>query len=155
MGPVGAKGYVAEADYPKTSRRRKAACHQDAAEAYVTTTDCYWLTQDDEANLKQYVGSTGPVSVSIKACKALFHYKKGIITAKECSSGSGHVVQIVGYGEEDGVKYWKLRNSWSKAWGEEGYFRFEYGTDVAGVCKKAGYAKTGKILKGSLPILMV
>lgn len=31
-----------------------------------------------------------------------------------------HVVVTVGYGVEDGAKYWLVRNSWSPAWGELG-----------------------------------
>lgn len=33
-------------------------------------------------------------------------------------------IVIVGFGETtDGIKYWKLRNTWGTMWGEQGYMR--------------------------------
>lgn len=65
----------------------------------------------------------------------LMFYEKGIFTGK-CPTSINHAVVIVGYGEENGVKYWKVRNSWGASWGEKGYLRIQRETKdgVMGKC---------------------
>jgi len=36
---------------------------------------------------------------------------------------------LIGWGEENNEKYWVLKNTWGKDWGENGYFRMRRGTD--------------------------
>lgn len=42
-------------------------------------------------------------------------------------TAGAHSVIIVGYGEESGVKYWRVQNSWGADWGDDGYIKMKRG----------------------------
>jgi len=44
-----------------------------------------------------------------------------------------HSVLLVGWGEEDGTPYWRIQNSWSRDWGEAGFFRIVMGENESGI----------------------
>jgi hypothetical protein len=59
----------------------------------------------------------------------------------------GHAVRLVGWGEEDGQKFWTIANSWGTSWGHDGYFRIARGVDLCGIESRrvtAGIPKVGK-----------
>jgi cathepsin L len=74
-----------------------------------------------------------PVSVAIEADQTVFqHYTSGVLTSDACGSELDHGVLVVGYGTDNGQKYWKVKNSWGSTFGEEGYIRIEKGSSSSG-----------------------
>jgi len=74
-----------------------------------------------------------PVSVAIEADQSVFqHYTSGILTNDACGENLDHGVLAVGYGVDNGQKYWKVKNSWGTVFGEDGYIRIEKGDAATG-----------------------
>jgi len=56
-----------------------------------------------------------------------FSYKSGVYHHVYGNLEGGHAVKIVGWGVDNGVKYWTCANSWDSTWGEDGFFRIKEG----------------------------
>ena len=89
--------------------------------------------------------NNGPFAVSFEPAMDFMYYRKGIyhsvIAANWILKGKtqpdwekvDHSVLLVGWGEENGEKYWILQNSWGENWGENGLFRMRRGTDESAI----------------------
>jgi cathepsin C len=83
----------------------------------------------------------GPFAIGLAVNDDFMYYTEGIYKGadmKPIEKTDGwlemqHGVLLVGWGEEDGVKYWKVQNSWGPDWGEDGFFRITRGENDSGV----------------------
>lgn len=104
---------------------------------------CEIIEQNNQLALKEAVAMYGPVSVGIQADQPIFrNYKGGIIQDESCGTDVDHGVLVVGYGEDNGIKYWLVKNSWGEDWGENGYVRIlrEDTRNAIGICAIASSA---------------
>jgi len=75
----------------------------------------------------------GSVEVSFSVFEDFLNYKTGVYQHVDGKMLGGHAVKMIGWGVEDGVKYWTLVNSWNEGWGEKGIFRILRGKNHCGI----------------------
>ena len=59
----------------------------------------------------------GPITIALDATP-MQTYVGGISNPANCGAGGmiNHAVTITGYGVENGVAFWKIKNSWGTSW---------------------------------------
>ena len=125
-------GQCALSSYPYTGTDGK--CTYCSSVAHISS--CSDVNPNDQISLKAAVAKQ-PVSIAIEADTRYFQsYSGGILTSSSCGTNLDHGVLIVGYGEEQGQKYWLVKNSWGISWGEQGYVKIARSdsTNDVGIC---------------------
>ena len=116
-------GMCSESSYPYTSSAGSSGLCKTSCEPEVFISGCADVEPSNQLALKEAV-AFGPVSVAIEADQRIFQsYSSGVITSETCGTNLDHGVLIVGYGTENGVDYWLVKNSWSADWGDQGYVK--------------------------------
>lgn len=139
---IAQKGIMLDKDYPYYAQDRNQ-CDYDATKVAFQPTGYVDVPQDDSDELRKAVAQV-PVSVGV-AAEQLQFYVDGIWHYDLCLTEPDHGVLIVGYDTDDitGMKYWKVKNSWGTAWGEDGYIRMKRvdgkGVGICGITKMAAY----------------
>merc|ERR1712107_809642 len=127
-----------EASYPYTAKDGHCRPASNGDFAYGSVTGQYNLWNTNERDMKELV-YINPVTTSIQA-SWLSDYNGGIYddsrcceqaTDPQCKYNLNHEVTIVGYGNQGGIDYWLVKNSWATWFGENGYFKTSVGLDTA------------------------
>jgi hypothetical protein len=101
----------------------------------------------------------GPISLAFNA-NGMDYYVHGVAGCpyadSYCQAGTvdhhitcdptylDHAVLAVGYGVQDDLKYWVIKNSWGTAWGEDGYYRLVRDENHCGVANFAVHSVVGE-----------
>jgi cathepsin B len=88
---------------------------------------------DDVEAIQKELMTNGPLEIAFEVYEDFLNYAGGIYIHQGGKLGGGHAVKLVGWGEEGGVPYWVVANSWNTDWGEDGFFRIIRGKDECGI----------------------
>ncbi|RZC37668.1 cathepsin L1 [Asbolus verrucosus] len=126
-------------DYPYQAK--DGPCRYRSGKPRVTIRGYAYLTVANENMLKQMVATRGPISVAIDAGGNFGGYRSGVYYNPSCSTSKfTHAVVIVGYGNENGMDYWLVKNSWGPDWGQNGYIKMARNRrNHCGIASKASY----------------
>ena len=141
----GVMGVELQTAYPFTSGLSGATgpCLFNASQVVGTLQSACFVSVEGNVNETAMLNAMywyGPLSVCVNAGSDTQwqNYKDGVMSQNTCpSSGLDHCVELVGWGEEAGVPYWTVRNSWGTEWGESGFARLERNTDTCGIGRQA------------------
>jgi cathepsin L len=134
------KGIDTEQSYPYHAVDQK--CRFKPATVGATDTGFTDITSGDEDALATAIATVGPISVAIDASQDSFQfYTSGVYSDPNCSSSElDHGVTAVGYGVQNGQKYYIVKNSWSTTWGDKGYILMARDSNnMCGIATAASY----------------
>jgi cathepsin L len=122
-----------ESSYPY--KGRNGACKSSSCQAGIPAGGIKGVSHvSKSANSLMSAVQQQPISVGVDA-GAWQSYRSGILT-KKCGRQLDHSVLLVGYSQGS---YWKIKNSWGRSWGENGFIRLTTSGDQCGVYDDASY----------------
>lgn len=127
MGGISTTG-----DYPYTGQKKTCAIKKTTPLPGLS----YQFVEPHSLDAMLCAVQQNPLCVAVAADSFEFmFYKEGVFDVKDKGLRLSHAVLLTGYDLDGELPYWRLKNSWSKDWGEEGYMRLkmEGGKGVIGV----------------------
>jgi cathepsin B len=86
-----------------------------------------------EKNMMNEIFTNGPAECVFTVYNDFMSYTSGVYYHVTGAQLGGHAVKMLGWGVENGMKYWLCANSWNTSWGDKGYFKIRKGTNECGI----------------------
>ena len=86
---------------------------------------------EDEIAIKKEILKNGPVTTMMYIYGDYYSYKSGVYIHKSKHNYpiDNHSITIMGWGVENGVKYWLIQDSYGESKGENGFIKIKIGDD--------------------------
>eukprot|EP00933_Yihiella_yeosuensis_P028376 TRINITY_DN2218_c0_g1_i11.p1 TRINITY_DN2218_c0_g1~~TRINITY_DN2218_c0_g1_i11.p1 ORF type:complete len:170 (-),score=16.13 TRINITY_DN2218_c0_g1_i11:810-1319(-) len=91
--------------------------------------------------MMSYVAQGLTLYASFHVYGEFFRYRSGVYRRASGKKRGAHAMVVIGYGKENGMKYWNIQNSWGAWWGDRGYVKFLRGRNF---CRIESGAAMGK-----------
>ena len=75
----------------------------------------------------------GSVEAAFEVYSDFPTYTTGVYHHVSGSYLGGHAIKMMGWGVENGIKYWIIVNSWNPSWGDNGTFKMLRGSNHCGI----------------------
>ena len=116
--------------------KRKGRCITQLSPRYFP--HALGILKGGEENIMDHVYHRGPAVVVMKVHWNFFGFfddnPSRVYTTTNKSPYVGfHSIEIVGYGEQSGTKFWLAKNTWGDGWADKGYFRILRGENFCDV----------------------
>lgn len=102
-----------------------------------------WYGNSSVQSIREELHKNGPLVLGLEPAEDFMFYSEGIFKSSTPVNmlhavnqeweKVDHAVLLVGWGEENGQKYWRLQNSWGPDWGEDGFFRIAAEENESGI----------------------
>uniref|UniRef100_H2ZV95 Peptidase C1A papain C-terminal domain-containing protein n=1 Tax=Latimeria chalumnae TaxID=7897 RepID=H2ZV95_LATCH len=130
-----AGGIMEDKDYPYKGMKENCKFNQRASLRVRIVKDKQLAS---EKSMADEVALHGPIVIIIDVNGSFNRFNgTGIFYEEDCKGNGLHAVIVVGYGTENGVDYWIIKNSWGTSWGNVGYARIRRNVNV---CNLKQYA---------------
>ena len=96
------------------------------------------ITAGDEVEMAYAMVENGPIALGYQVKGDFKAYKSGVYRNDDCGTRPdqvNHAVLAVGYGTENGIDYWYVKNSWDESWGDHGFFKIERGVNMCALAQ--------------------
>jgi len=125
--------------YPYTGRDG-SRCFYNSTYNVTSLANYQFLPAGNETLMMYALNEKGPFSCAIDSSLASFQsYKSGIYNDPACSRALNHGMLLVGYGTENGIDYWLIKNSYGTSWGLRGYMKLQRGVNRCGIADYVVY----------------
>jgi len=140
-------GLAHESSYPYLNTKPRLTCPSNLPvyNQGAKVSGSYYTYRGDEDLMKKLVYEHGAVLAGVKSAGPFGSYKGGVFSGCHPGTAIDHAISVVGYGTENGVPYWLIKNSWGTGWGDKGFIKLARGYGMCGIGRAIAVVKCSRM----------